>query len=396
MSRMDDLIQRYCPDGVEFKSLDELGRIFTGLSGKSKNDFSGGNCPYVNYKTIFNNIKLPSHVDDRVTVGDGERQNALQKGDVLITGSSETAEDLGMSCVVTQNPATITFVNSFCFIWRPHDETLEPGFSKYIFRSSSIRTQIVSAGNGVTRINISKKAFVKIKIPIPPLEVQREIVSILDTFTQLEAELEAELEARRQQYEHYRDQLLTCEQYCPDGVRFSEIETYTEYEQPTKYIVGSTDYKDEYELPVLTAGQSFILGYTNESQGICKANKANPVIIFDDFTTSFHWVDFHFKIKSSAMKIIRPADPNRLDFRFLYHVMKTIRFKPSDHARHWISVYSKFRIPVPPLEVQREIVSILDTFTQLEVELEAELAARRKQFEYYRDKLLTFDELTPV
>lgn len=87
---------------------------------------------------------------------------------------------------------------------------------------------------------------------------------------------------------------------CPNGVDFKKIEDVTTYEQPTNYIVKNTNYSDEYEIPVLTAGQTFILGYTNEKDGIYKANKEEPVIIFDDFTVANKWVDFNFKVKSSA------------------------------------------------------------------------------------------------
>lgn len=183
------------------------------------------------------------------------------------------------------------------------------------------------------------------------------------------------------------------EKYCPDGVEYKKLGEVLGYEQPSKYIVKSTDYDDSYSTPVLTAGQSFILGYTNETDGIYSASKSNPTIIFDDFTTSFHWVDFDFKVKSSAMKMLRPKSAD-IDFRYVYFAMSCIKFVPQDHARHWISKYSLFEIPVPPLPVQREIVRILDNFTSLEAELEAELEARRKQYEYYRDQLLSFKHLT--
>lgn len=187
------------------------------------------------------------------------------------------------------------------------------------------------------------------------------------------------------------DELI--KQYCPDGVEFKELGELLDYEQPTKYIVDSTNYSDEYSTPVLTAGQSFILGYTNESNGIYEASKEKPVIIFDDFTTSFHWVDFNFKVKSSAMKMLSPKRDAPIEFRFVYFAMKCINYSPTDHARHWISQYSKFKIALPPLEVQQEIANMLDKFTQLEAELEAELEARKKQYEYYRNQLLSFDEL---
>lgn len=184
------------------------------------------------------------------------------------------------------------------------------------------------------------------------------------------------------------------EKYCPDGVEYKKLGEVLGYEQPSKYIVKSTDYDDSYSTPVLTAGQSFILGYTNETDGIYAASKSNPTIIFDDFTTSFHWVDFDFKVKSSAMKMLRPKLKKDVDFRYIYFAMSCIKYVPQDHTRHWISKYSLFEIPVPPLPVQREIVRILDSFTSLEAELEAELEARRKQYEYYRDQLLSFKHLS--
>ena len=93
--------------------------------------------------------------------------------------------------------------------------------------------------------------------------------------------------------------------FCPEGVEFVKLGELTTYEQPAKYIVNSTNYKDSYATPVLTAGQTFILGYTDETTGIYPASPDNPVIIFDDFTGAFKWVDFPFKVKSSAMKMIK-------------------------------------------------------------------------------------------
>ena len=178
---------------------------------------------------------------------------------------------------------------------------------------------------------------------------------------------------------------------CPDGVEFKKLGEVCEYEQPNKYIVKSTDYNDKFKTPVLTAGQSFILGYTNETDGIYNSSKENAVIIFDDFTGAFKWVDFPFKVKSSAIKMLKTNDKAIL--RYIFHCMGTLNFSSDEHKRLWISIYSQFKIPVPPIEIQSEIVRILDTFTALITELTAELAARKKQYEYYRDKLLTFDDV---
>ena len=180
---------------------------------------------------------------------------------------------------------------------------------------------------------------------------------------------------------------------CPDGVEYKKLEEVLEYEQPTKYIVESTDYDKSYNIPVLTAGQTFILGYTNEKFGIYRASLESPTIIFDDFTTSFHWVDFDFKIKSSAIKMLRPQKTFNGSFRYVYYAMKCIKYEAVDHSRHWISKYSQFEIPIPHPDIQEEIVRILDNFTNLAAELQAELQARQEQYEYYRDKLLSFNNI---
>lgn len=181
---------------------------------------------------------------------------------------------------------------------------------------------------------------------------------------------------------------------CPNGVEFKKIEEFTSFEQPTKYIVKSTKYSDEYKVPVLTAGQTFVLGYTNEEDGIYNASKENPVIIFDDFTGAYKWVDFPFKVKSSAMKIIT-TNEDKLLIRFLYYMMGFLNFTSNEHKRLWISVYSQMKIAIPPLEVQSEIVNHLDKYSllneKLSNELSSELIARKKQFEHYKDELYGFE-----
>ena len=182
------------------------------------------------------------------------------------------------------------------------------------------------------------------------------------------------------------DELI--QELCPNGVERVALSELLSYEQPGKYAVKSTEYRDEYQTPVLTAGQSFILGYTDEEGGIYPASPENPVVIFDDFTTSFKWVDFPFKVKSSAMKLLTARSGKRHDLRFVYYAMQTINYQPVEHARQWIGIYSKFQIPLPPLEVQEEIVRILDQFVELDRELEDEIAGREKQFQGVRDDLM--------
>jgi len=131
-----------------------------------------------------------------------------------------------------------------------------------------------------------------------------------------------------------------------------------DYEQPTKYIVRSTTYKKLGSIPVLTAGKSFILGYTDEKDGIFPKDKL-PVIIFDDFTTASKFVDFPFKVKSSAMKILHPKR-DLVDAKYVFYKMQTIDFPVTQHKRYWISKYSQIKIPLPPLSEQKRIVEKIE------------------------------------
>jgi len=176
-------------------------------------------------------------------------------------------------------------------------------------------------------------------------------------------------------------------------VEWKPLGEVADYEQPTKYLVKSKIYSDDFDTPVLTAGKTFILGYTDEVEGIYKSSKS-PVIIFDDFTTANKWVDFDFKAKSSAMKMITSKNELEVLLKYIYYWLNTLPsdLTDGDHKRRWISDFSNKLIPIPEPEVQSEIVRILDNFTELTAELTAELIARKKQYSFYRDKLLTFED----
>ena len=176
-----------------------------------------------------------------------------------------------------------------------------------------------------------------------------------------------------------------------EKVEWKTLGEVCDYEQPTAYLVRSTNYSDQYATPVLTAGKTFILGYTNETTGIYQASQ-HPTIIFDDFTTANKWVDFDFKAKSSAMKMLTSKDEKVCLLKYIYYWLNTLPADSvvGDHNRQWIGNYSQKLFPLPPLRVQSRIVEILDKFTQLEAELEAELEARNKQYDFYRNRLLDF------
>jgi type I restriction enzyme S subunit len=164
-----------------------------------------------------------------------------------------------------------------------------------------------------------------------------------------------------------------------------EFEDLLDYEQPTKYIVENDKYNDSYKIPVLTAGKSFIKGYTNETDGIFNNL---PVIIFDDFTTASQYVDFQFKVKSSAMKILVPTS-NLVNMKFMYYCMQVNKVRSDTHKRYWISVYAKKKLLLPPLIEQKAILLKIDElFSDLNKGIE-DLNKAKDQLKIYRRAVLS-------
>ncbi|WP_253248334.1 restriction endonuclease subunit S [Helicobacter sp. 12S02634-8] len=201
-------------------SLGEIGNFYGGLSGKSKNDFKDGNARFIPYNNVYAHLSIDFNETESVKIEADENQRALEYGDVVFTGSSETPNECGISSVVTQRPCEKIYLNSFCFILRFHKPIVTlPEFTKYLFRSHHLRKEICKTAQGVTRFNVSKNKMAKIKIPIPPLEVQEEIVEILDKFHTLTHSLTQgipqEITLRQKQYAYYRDTLLDFKELAP-------------------------------------------------------------------------------------------------------------------------------------------------------------------------------------
>ena len=143
MSKIEQLIQQYCPDGVEYFPLNELGTLYSGLSGKSKEDFTDGNAKFISYVNIYNNPSLKTDVEERVKISEGEKQNTIQYGDLLFTGSSETPDECGMCSVLTHHTDDKLYLNSFCFGYRFFSlSDKKKKKKKHLYRSIGIRKKI--------------------------------------------------------------------------------------------------------------------------------------------------------------------------------------------------------------------------------------------------------------
>jgi type I restriction enzyme S subunit len=225
---------------------------------------------------------------------------------------------------------------------------------------------------GLSIQNIEK---IETTIPVDILEQQRiaTFLSLIDERIQTQSKIIKDLKVLKtsiskkifSQELRFKDDL---------GNEFEEWEEVLlgdilDYEQPTNYLVSSTEYDDNYEIPVVTAGKTFILGYTNEEHGVFEKEKL-PAIIFDDFTTASQFVDFQFKAKSSAMKILKTKKENNI--RFAFEAMQMINYEIGGHGRHWISIFSKLTISLPSTAEQTKIANFLSSI-DAKIELETKL-----------------------
>ncbi len=389
-----------CPNGVEWKTFADLGTFYGGLSGKNKDDFKDGNAKYITYLNIGCNPALRFDILETVKMGPNEKQNTVQYGDALFTGSSETPDECAMSSVVTEQPTENIYLNSFCFGFRFNSlDGICPAFYKHYFRCDAFRKAVRRTANGTTRFNVSKKEFAKLEIPIPPLEIQKKIVECLDKFSALAAELQAELQMRRKQYEYYRTQLLTphSESNSADNTDDCNWEWKT-LGEVCEIGTGSHNTQDgltEGDFPFYTRGTEILRlnTYDFDETAIITAGDGAGV------GKVFHYVQGKYALHQRAYRII--ANRDHLLPRFLYHYMRysfydyimknSVSSSVTSVRKPMLEAYP---IPLPSLAEQERIVSILDKFEALTTSLSdgipAEQAAQQKRYEYYRDKLLTF------
>ena len=398
---MTNILELLKNEKVEWKKLGEIGDIFSGLKGVTAEDFKTGTTKYIPYISVFNNYEITNDsMLATVRINNIDKQNPVQVGDVLFTSSSENKEDAGMTAVVTDNLKENTYLNSFCFIYRfSKDIEVLPSFSKHIFRSIELRKKISNTAQGVTRFNISKERILSIEIPIPSLETQEKIVEILDKFTNYVTELQSELQSRTKQYTYYRDKLLsedylnkiTKEMEEDRRLRVEKLKNICEFKRGKRLV--KNELQEEGDFPVY---QNSItpLGYYHEKN----FDKDTTFIISAGAAGEIVYSDRDFWAADDVYVLLTRED---IMSRYLYYCLMSKQYiikskvRKASIPRLSKDDIEKIIIPLPSLSLQNKIVKILDKFQILLADtkglLPEEIEQRQKQYEYYREKLLTFD-----
>ena len=291
------------------------------------------------------------------------KSSFLQNGDVIVADTAED-ETVGKCTEIAGLSDEIVISGLHTIPYRPLQK-YAPGYLGYYMNSPSYHNQLLPLMQGIKVTSISKTALQNTDILYPKSATEQAAIG------RYFRNLDNLITLHQREYEklHNIKKSMLEKMFPKNGSNVPEIrfKGFTEaweqrklgdifkYEQPQAYIVESTEYDDRFQIPVLTAGQSFVLGYTDEKFGIKNANPRTPVVIFDDFTTSSHYVDFPFKIKSSAMKLLSLVN-EKDDIHCAYNVLQNIGYEPVSHERHWISTFAKFNVYMPQNSAEQKCI----------------------------------------
>ncbi|WP_305154807.1 restriction endonuclease subunit S [uncultured Alistipes sp.] len=364
------------PESWVWTTLGNIGQWQSGATpSRLCKKYYGGTIPWLKTGDLNDGYiyDIPEYITEKALAETSVKLNPV--GSILIAMYGATIGKVGMLTF----PATTNQACCACVDYSGIEQ-------KYLFYFLvSHKEEFIMQGGGGAQPNISKEKIVETLIPIPPRPEQVRIVNIIENWFAIIDKIEQEQVDLTCAIKQTKSKILDiaihgklvpqdpndepaiellrrinpsfkpCDnahyKNLPSGWSICRLEDIVDYEQPQAYIVDSTNYSEDYTTPVLTAGKSFIIGYTNETDGIFDNL---PVIIFDDFTTDSRFVDFPFKVKSSAMKILRVK--KEIDIRYVGFYMIITRLVGDTHKRYWISEYSKLPIPIPPKAEQERIV----------------------------------------
>ena len=383
MSKLEELVRDLCPNGVEYKKLGEIATISRGGNFQKK-DFLTEGVPCIHYGQIYTKYGL--FADKTFTFINEEcarKQKMAQPNDIVMAVTSENIEDV-CKCLAWLGDEPVAVSGHSAIIH--HNQNAK--YLVYYFHSQMFFAQKRKLAHGTKVIEVTPDALVDITLPIPPAEIQCEIVRILDNFTNLTAELTAELTARKNQYEFYREKLLTYD----SKTRIMPLKDVAKIERGTRVVRGQLTETGLY--PVFQNALT-PMGYYD------KANRLgnNTFLICAGAAGQIGYSDVDFWAADDCYTF---KCCEELENRYLFHVLKNSQHRIDAQVRRASiprisrEAVGNIRIPIPPLDTQNRIVNVLDNFekicSDLNIGLPAEIEARQKQYEYYRDKLLTFAE----
>ena len=406
MKTLDKLIAELCPDGVSYRPLGEIGELIRG-NGIQKSDFVESGVGCIHYGQIHTHYGTwATETKSFISPTLAAKTRHARTGDLIIATTSEDDAAVGKS--VAWLGSDDVAVSTDAFILR---HQLDPKYISYFFQTNQFQVQKLPHVNGAKVRRISGNAIAKIMVPVPPLEIQREIARILDKFSALEeslkAELKAELDARKKQCEYYRDSLLTFHS-SGEGVRRVTLNEVSEYSTGR---IASEFVNDENFIGVdnlLSDKRGKTTASYRPNTSVITSYGIGDVLLGNirPYLKKI-WIADRIGGCSGdvlAIKILDSANTN-LSPRFLFHVLSSDSFfaynsqnaKGAKMPRGDKSAILRYGFFLPPLDEQERIVKILDDLdiqlNDLSVGLPDEIAARHQQYEYYREKLLTFKEL---
>lgn len=407
MSKLEDLIAELCPNGVEYKTIGDIAVDIYRGAGITRDQVTSDGIPCVRYGEIYTTYGI--WFDDCVSRTSEEsiaNRKYFDFGDILFAITGESVEEIAKSCAYVGHERCLAGGD---IVILKHNQN--PKYLSYVLSTTAAQKQKSKGKVKSKVVHSSVPAIKKISIPLPPLPVQCEIVRILDNFAELTEELTEELTARKKQYDYYRKELLTFD----DDVSIMKIGDVADCYSGATPKTDKKEYWEKGSIPWMSSGE-VNLGqvYSTEKKitklGLDKCSTkmvpTNTVVVALAGQGKTRGMVAITRIPLCTNQSLCSIIPNeKVNSNFLYYYLKTqyqkLRLISSgDGTRGGLNLkmIKEYLVPIPPLEEQERIVAILDRFdalcNDLSSGLPAEIEARRKQYEYYRDKLLTFKEMT--